>query len=106
MPQLASDKMVTESSTSTSTSTNTDLNGNTQPDQPSDQNGNYPPATEEANGGGGAREDVVSEEAENTYTKLDVCFLCAQPATFTCDKSGLVAFCSEKHQKLHRFAAL
>ena len=72
--------------------TNTDVNGNVKPT--SDEN---------ANGGEGR---VVEEEEVKTYTKLDVCFLCGAPATMICDKCGLVAFCSEKHQKLHRSAVL
>ena len=39
---------------------------------------------------------------EETYTKLDVCFLCAAPATSVCDKCGLVAYCSEFCLKVHR----
>ena len=86
----------------------TDVNGNIDPH--AEVNGNHvepPPApTEASNGisngaanGNGATSDPAPEA---TYTKLDVCFLCAEPATFTCDKCGLVAFCSEAHQKLHR----
>jgi len=44
----------------------------------------------------------VEDIKENTYTKLNVCFLCAEPSVDTCDKCGLVGFCSEDHQKLHR----
>ena len=39
---------------------------------------------------------------ENTYTNLNVCFLCAKPSIETCDKCNLVGFCSEDHKKLHR----
>ena len=70
--------------------TNTDVNGNVK--STSDENAN------------GCEGRVVEEEEVNTYTKLDVCFLCGAPATMICDKCGLVAFCSEKHQKLHRSA--
>jgi len=42
------------------------------------------------------------ESKENTYTNLTVCFICSKPATETCDKCNLVAFCSEEHKKLHR----
>ena len=99
-------------------SVNTDINGNVQP--PIDQNGNDTLTNGEvvANGANGdsgcngVNGALKAEEAHggkeavdksvNTYTNLDVCFLCGEPATFTCDKCGLVAFCSEKHQKLHR----
>ena len=59
-----------------------------------DVNGNV----DEVNG----NNDVPEVPEESTYTNLSVCFLCAEPATFVCDKCGLVAFCSEAHQKLHR----
>ena len=99
-------------------SVSTDINGNVHP--PSDQNGNVTATEGEvvsngANGHGacnGVNRDPEAKEANegneaveervNTYTNLDVCFLCGEPATIVCDKCGLVAFCSEKHQKLHR----
>ena len=42
------------------------------------------------------------EVKENTYTNLKICFICAKPATETCDICNLVGFCSEDHKKLHR----
>ena len=79
----------------------TDVNGNIDPQ--AEVNGNHvetPPAPAAATNGHGAAVEPATPEA--TYTKLDVCFLCGEPSTFTCDKCGLVAFCSEAHQKLHR----
>merc|ERR1719266_432028 len=38
----------------------------------------------------------------NTHTNLDVCFLCAKPATSTCEVCGLVGFCGPEHAFLHR----
>ena len=53
--------------------------------------------------------DIKNEEPEakvkakvNTYTKLNVCFLCGKPSTETCDECNLVGFCSEDHKKAHR----
>ena len=57
-------------------------------------NGNLP-NDEDQNGYG-------NENAPGTYTNLDVCFLCAKKSTFICEKCGLVAFCSEACQKVHR----
>ena len=38
----------------------------------------------------------------NTYTKMNVCFLCAKPSTEICDHCNLVGFCSEDHKRAHR----
>jgi hypothetical protein len=44
----------------------------------------------------------TAEGTANTHTDLSVCFLCAQPATSTCDVCRLVGFCGPAHGKLHR----
>ena len=100
---LCSVQLLRTSNMVNDSNTNTDVNGNVKPSI--DQNANDIAPAPAANGGEGSCK-VVEEEKVNTYTNLDVCFLCGEPATFTCDKCGLVAFCSEKHQKLHRFTAL
>jgi len=38
----------------------------------------------------------------NTHTNLDVCFLCAKPATSICEVCRLVGFCGPEHAHLHR----
>ena len=78
----------------------TDVNGNIDPrgavgnNNVERANGNLP--IDENQSGNG------NENAPGTYTKLDVCFLCAKKSTFICEKCGLVAFCSESCQKVHR----
>ena len=68
----------------------TDLNGNIATINLDEVNGNIP-NNEDQNG-----------NLPGTYTNLDVCFLCAKKSTFICEKCGLVAFCSEACQKVHR----
>ena len=78
----------------------TDVNGNIDP-RGSTENNNV----EEVNGDSPNDEDHIGNNNGNssgTYTNLDVCFLCAKKSTFICEKCGLVAFCSEACQKVHR----
>ena len=76
----------------------TDFNGNITTENTinlDEVNGNI--LNEEDHNGNGR-----AENAPGTYTNLDVCFLCAKKSTFICEKCGLVAFCSEACQKVHR----
>ncbi|XP_023328599.1 protein msta isoform X2 [Eurytemora carolleeae] len=43
-----------------------------------------------------------TEEPEKTYGDPSVCFLCGIPSTTKCKVCGLVGFCSDQHQRLHR----